>query len=68
MLRRCVVTGGTLVWFRQDLRLKDNHALHAAVETGQPVIPVYIWSPEEDGEWAPGSQTYAGTGTVRYTW
>ncbi|MBS0421502.1 MAG: deoxyribodipyrimidine photo-lyase [Proteobacteria bacterium] len=49
------MTGATLVWFRQDLRLKDNPALHAAVRTGRPVIPVYIWSPEEDGEWAPGA-------------
>lgn len=49
------MSGATLVWFRQDLRLEDNPALHAAVATGQPVIPVYIWSPEEDGEWAPGA-------------
>ena len=49
------MTGGVIVWFRQDLRLKDNPALHAAVESGQPVIPVYIWSPEEEGEWAPGA-------------
>ena len=28
------------------------------------------WSlaPKFDGEFAPGSQTYAGTGTLRYTW
>jgi deoxyribodipyrimidine photo-lyase len=49
------VSGGTIVWFRQDLRLRDNPALHAAVATGDPVIPVYIWSPEEEGEWAPGA-------------
>jgi len=49
------MTGAVIVWFRQDLRLKDNPALHAAVETGQPVIPVYIWSPEEEGDWAPGA-------------
>jgi deoxyribodipyrimidine photo-lyase len=49
------VIGGTIVWFRQDLRLRDNPALHAAAATGQPVIPVYIWSPEEEGEWAPGA-------------
>jgi len=47
--------GATLVWFRQDLRLRDNPALHAAAATGLPVIPVYIWSPEEEGEWAPGA-------------
>ena len=49
------VSGATIVWFRQDLRLRDNPALHTAVARGAPVIPVYIWSPEEEGEWAPGS-------------
>jgi deoxyribodipyrimidine photo-lyase len=49
------MSGGVIVWFRQDLRLEDNPALHAAVKTGQPVIPVYIWSPEEEGDWAPGA-------------
>jgi len=49
------MSGGVIVWFRQDLRLTDNPALHAAVQTGQPVIPVYIWSPEEEGEWPPGA-------------
>jgi len=48
------VNGATIVWFRQDLRLRDNPALHAAVATGAPVIPIYIWSPEEEGDWAPG--------------
>lgn len=44
----------TLVWFRQDLRLQDNPALQAALDRKRPVIPVYIWSPEEEGDWAPG--------------
>ena len=43
----------TLVWFRQDLRLSDNPALAAAVERGGPVIPVFIWAPEEEGAWRP---------------
>jgi deoxyribodipyrimidine photo-lyase len=42
-----------MVWLRRDLRLVDNPALVAAAERG-PVIPVYIWAPEEEGEWAPG--------------
>lgn len=46
--------GAAIVWFRQDLRLRDNPALHAAAATGLPVLPVYIWSPEEEGDWAPG--------------
>src|ERR1035438_9348477 len=45
----------TLVWFRQDLRLSDNPALAAAVDRGGPVIPVFIWAPEEDGVWRPGA-------------
>ena len=45
----------SLVWFRQDLRLADNPALQAAIARGGPVIPVYIWAPEEEGAWAPGS-------------
>lgn len=44
----------SMVWFRKDLRLSDNAALTATVATGGPVIPVYIWAPEEDGAWAPG--------------
>jgi deoxyribodipyrimidine photo-lyase len=43
------------MWFRQDLRLCDNSALHAACARGAPVIPVYIWSPEEEGQWPPGA-------------
>ncbi len=44
----------TLVWFRNDLRLADHPALLAAVERDGPVVPVYIWSPEEEGAWKPG--------------
>ncbi len=44
----------TILWFRNDLRLADNSALAAAIEVGQPIIPVFIWSPEEDGAWSPG--------------
>ncbi len=44
-----------LLWFRQDLRLSDHPALRAALAAGGPVIPVYIWSPEEEGGWPPGA-------------
>ena len=44
----------TILWFRQDLRLADHSALHAAVARGEPVIPVFLWAPDEEGEWAPG--------------
>ena len=44
-----------LLWFRLDLRLTDNPALLAALRHGGPVIPVFIWSPEEEGRWQPGA-------------
>ncbi len=31
-----------LLWFRQDLRLADNPALHAAAISGRPVIPLFV--------------------------
>ena len=34
--------GPVLVWFRKDLRLTDNPALQAAIQSGRPVIPLYI--------------------------
>jgi len=48
-------TDGTLVWFRQDLRLRDNPALLAALDRGGPIIAVFIWAPEEEGQWPPGA-------------
>jgi deoxyribodipyrimidine photo-lyase len=45
----------TLLWFRQDLRLRDNDALRAAAARSQPIIPVYVWSPDEEGGWPPGA-------------
>ena len=45
----------TLLWFRQDLRLADNPALSAALQRRSPVIPVFIWAPEEEGDWPPGA-------------
>lgn len=47
-----------LLWFRRDLRLCDNPALTAALEVGAPVIPVFIWSPEE--EEGPGTTVAMG--------
>ena len=43
-----------IVWFRQDLRLRDNPALRAAAERGGPIIPVYILDDPGDGRWAMG--------------
>ena len=44
----------TIWWIRRDLRLADNEALCAAVARGGPVVPVFIWAPEEEAPWAPG--------------
>jgi deoxyribodipyrimidine photo-lyase len=49
------MAAASIVWFRQDLRLEDNPALTAAVNRGRPVIPLFIWSPDEEGDWPPGS-------------
>lgn len=45
----------TIVWFRHDLRLADNPAVHATVERGGPVVPVFVWAPHEEGDWPPGA-------------
>ena len=31
-----------ILWFRRNLRLHDNAALEAAVESGRPIVPLYI--------------------------
>ena len=37
-----------LLWFRKDLRLSDHPMIAAAVATGRPVIPVFIFDPETE--------------------
>ena len=46
---------GTLVWFRRDLRTHDNPALWNALSSGEKVVPVFIWAPDEEAPWAPGA-------------
>ena len=41
-------------WFRQDLRLEDNPALHAAANAGK-VLPVYILDDDNAGEFRMGA-------------
>src|SRR5581483_11686722 len=43
-----------MMWFRLDLRLADNPALRAAVATGLPVIPVFVW-PDSERDGVPGA-------------
>jgi deoxyribodipyrimidine photo-lyase len=44
-----------LMWFRLDLRLRDNPALAAATATGAAVVPVFVDSPEEMSACTPGA-------------
>lgn len=44
-----------LVWFRRDLRLSDNPALHAAAQRHDHLLPVYLFAPDEEAPWAPGA-------------
>ena len=44
----------TIVWLGNDLRLADNPALADAASRG-PVVPVYIWAPDDEGDWPPGA-------------
>ena len=37
-----------IIWFRRDLRLCDNPALADAVNSGQPIIPLYILDETDD--------------------
>lgn len=56
-----------IVWFRRDLRLYDNPALVAALNCAKTVVPVYIWAPEEEGQFQPGRQSrWWAKATVRY--
>ncbi|KAJ1386842.1 Rossmann-like alpha/beta/alpha sandwich fold [Sesbania bispinosa] len=45
--------GCSIVWFRRDLRVEDNPALTAGVRAGA-VVPVFVWAPEEEGQYYPG--------------
>lgn len=44
----------TIVWLHKDLRVHDNEALTAACNRGA-VVALYVWSPEEMGDRAPGA-------------
>jgi deoxyribodipyrimidine photo-lyase len=53
-LKRTEIAQATVVWFRRDLRLHDNPALRAAARAGR-VVPLFVWSPDEEAPWAPGA-------------
>ncbi len=46
--------GPTIVWLRQDLRLADNPALHAAVARKAPLILLYLLDDDTPGRWRIG--------------
>jgi deoxyribodipyrimidine photo-lyase len=50
-----MIPRGTIIWFRQDLRLHDNPALRAAIQRGGWIIPLYIRNDDEEGDWPPGA-------------
>ena len=35
----------SIFWFRRDLRITDNHALHQALSGDAPVLPIFIFDP-----------------------
>lgn len=47
----------TLLWFQRDLRIQQNPALNWCLQQANPVIAVYIHSPEEDAPWHNGAAT-----------
>ena len=38
-----------ILWFRRDLRLSDLPMLSAALQTGRPLLPLFILDPETEG-------------------
>ncbi len=53
-------------WFRRDLRLTDNTALHAAATAGAQVIPVYILSEwKKNHRWTGPNRQHFLCGSLR---
>jgi deoxyribodipyrimidine photo-lyase len=44
-----------ILWFRDDLRVTDHPALHAAAKSGRPIIALYILETDEPDYRAPGA-------------
>ena len=43
-----------IIWFRQDLRIRDSPALLAAVDAGCPLVPLYILDERPGNPWEAG--------------
>jgi deoxyribodipyrimidine photo-lyase len=48
-MARDPVASPAIVWFRDDLRLADNPALRAAIDSGRPLICLYILDEVSEG-------------------
>ena len=48
-----------IVYFRQDLRLRDNPALFEAAKDGAPILPLYIIDTHYPGPWKMGGAQQA---------
>jgi len=46
-----------IFWFRRDLRLSDNPGLAAAVASGRPILPLFIFDDQTAGDWIEGGAT-----------
>ncbi len=51
------MSGQTLIWLRDDLRIVDNPALSAALSRGTPAVAVYVREPSTDVTRPMGSAT-----------
>lgn len=40
----------SVVWFKRDLRLRDNPCLEAAIKSGLPLLLLYIVEPEQEAD------------------
>ena len=49
-----------IVWFRDDLRLSDHPALHAASKCGAPVICLYVFDEASDVRRTPNARPLGG--------
>src|ERR1700676_2086658 len=49
-----------IVWFRDDLRLSDHPALHAASRTGAPVVCLYVLDEQSPALKAPEARPLGG--------
>jgi deoxyribodipyrimidine photo-lyase len=49
-----------IVWFRDDLRLSDHPALHAAAATGAPVICLYVFDEHSAALQPPNARAIGG--------